>query len=45
MAAADDGELERIAVIYPGEKRYELHKKVSVVPFEQITDGMKVMFG
>ena len=42
--ALEDLKLERIAVIYPGEKRYELHKKVSVVPFSQIMGGMKALF-
>jgi len=43
--ALEDLKLERITVIYPGEKRYELHKKISVVPFQQIMGGMKAMFG
>ena len=34
--ALEDLKLERIAVIYPGQKRYELHKKVSVVPISQM---------
>jgi len=42
--ASEDLKLERIAVIYPGEKRYSLHKKVEVVPFETIMDGMKGIF-
>ncbi len=42
--ALDDLKLERIAVIYPGTKRYELHKKVSVVPFQQIITGMQGLF-
>ena len=42
--ALEDFRLERIAVIYPGEKRYSLHKKVEVVPFETITGGMKGIF-
>ena len=37
--------LERIAVVYPGEKRYAIHKKIEVVPFKIITGGMKGMFG
>ena len=37
-------EAERIAVIYPGEKRYSLHKKVVVVPFDEMMGGMKGMF-
>ncbi len=43
--ALEDLKLERIAIIYPGEKRYSLHKKVEVVPFEAINGGMKVIFG
>ena len=42
--ALEDLKLERIAVIYPGEKRYSLHKKVEVVPFETITGGMSGIF-
>jgi hypothetical protein len=43
--ALEDLKLERIAVIYPGGKRYSLHKKVEVVPFETVMGGMKGMFG
>ncbi len=43
--ALEDLKLERIAVIYPGEKRYSLHKRVEAVPFERVTGGMKVIFG
>jgi predicted AAA+ superfamily ATPase len=43
--ALENLKLERIAVIYPGSKRYELHKKVSVVPFGQVVGGMKTIFG
>lgn len=42
--ALEDLSLERIAVIYPGEKRYELHKKISVIPFSKISGGMKTIF-
>lgn len=42
--ALEDLKLERIAVIYPGEKRYALHKKVNAVPFSAITGGMKDIF-
>ncbi len=42
--ALEDLKLEHIAVIYPGTKRYELHKKVSVVPFQQIITGMQGLF-
>lgn len=41
--ALEDLKLERIAVIYPGEKRYSLHKKIDVVPIEMITGGMKAI--
>ncbi len=43
--ALEDLKLERIAVIYPGEKRYALHKKIDVVPFETIISGLKGIFG
>ncbi len=43
--ALEDLKLERIAVIYPGSKRYELNKKISVVPFHQIMGGMNTIFG
>ena len=43
--AQEDLELERIAVIYPGQKRYALDKKVSVIPFHHITGGFKELFG
>lgn len=42
--ALEDLKLERVAVIYPGEKRYSLHKKIDVVPFETVTGGMKEIF-
>jgi len=42
--ALEDLKLESISVIYPGEKRYSLHKKVGVVPFKAITGGMKEIF-
>ncbi len=34
--ALDDLKLERIVVIYPGKKRYSLHKKIDVVSFDEI---------
>lgn len=43
--ALEDLKLERIVVIYPGNKRYSLHKKVEVMPFSEITGGMKGLFG
>ena len=42
--ALEDLKLERIAVIYPGDRRYSLHKKIEVVPFETIIGGMKEIF-
>lgn len=41
--ALEDLKLERIAVIYPGNKRYSLDKKIEVVPFNDITGGMKAL--
>jgi uncharacterized protein len=43
--ALKDLKLERIAVIYPGRKRYSLHKKVRAVPFAALADGMNGLFG
>lgn len=37
--ALDNLKLERIVVIYPGKKRYQLHKKIDVVSFDEITDS------
>lgn len=42
--ALKDLNLEQIAVIYPGRKRYSLNDKVRAVPFEAIADGMKGLF-
>ncbi len=42
--ALDDLKLEHIAVVYPGSKHYGLHKKVSVVPLDQVVGGMKTIF-
>jgi len=42
--AMEDLKLERVAVIYPGEKHYSLHKKIDVVPFEAVTGGMDKIF-
>lgn len=43
--ALEDLKLERIAVIYPGNKRYSLDKKIEVVPFNDITGGIERIFG
>ncbi|MFH1797959.1 MAG: ATP-binding protein [Candidatus Omnitrophota bacterium] len=37
-------DIERIAVIYPGKRRYSIHKQVAVVPFDEILGGMKRLF-
>lgn len=42
--ALEDLKLERIAVIYPGKRRYSIHKKVDVVPFDDIQGGMKKLY-
>ncbi len=42
--ALEDLKLERIAVIYPGQKSYSLHKKIDVMPLGTITDGIKELF-
>jgi len=43
--ALEDLKLERIIVIYPGKRRYSIHKQVDVVPFDEILGGMKGLFG
>ncbi len=43
--ALEDLKLERMAVIYPGKRRYLLDKQVSVVPQESVAGGMKDLFG
>jgi len=43
--ALEDLKLKRIAVIYPGKRRYSIHKKIDVVPFKEILGGMKGLFG
>jgi len=42
--ALEDLNLERIAVIYPGKKRYSIHKQIKVIPFDEILSGMKGLF-
>ncbi|MCP4648449.1 MAG: ATP-binding protein [PVC group bacterium] len=39
--ALEDLKLERIFVIYPGNRRYSVNKQVEVIPFDEIHDGMK----
>lgn len=43
--ALEDLKLKRIVVIYPGKRRYSIHKQVDVVPFNEILGGMKGLFG
>ncbi len=43
--ALEDLKLERIIVIYPGKRRYSIHKQVDAVPFDAILGGMKGLFG
>lgn len=43
--ALEDLKLERIAVIYPGNRSYAIDEKVTVVPFNKILGGMKSLFG
>ncbi len=42
--AIEDLKLERIAVVYPGRKRYSLARTVHAVPVEAVRDGMKGLF-
>ncbi len=42
--ALEDLKLDSIGVIYPGKKRYSLHKKIEVVPFDEILDGRNKIF-
>jgi predicted AAA+ superfamily ATPase len=37
--ALEDLEMERIAVVYPGGKRYPLSERVEAVPLEELADG------
>lgn len=42
--ALEDLKLERIAVVYPGTKRYPLAERVEAVPFEALVEGMEGLF-
>ncbi|MEK6525703.1 MAG: hypothetical protein AABZ22_02410, partial [Nitrospirota bacterium] len=42
--ALADLKLERIAVVYPGTKRYALAKGVGAVPLEALADDMEGLF-
>ena len=43
--ALDNLQIDRIAVIYPGKKRYPIHKKIEVIPFAEVKGGMTALFG
>ena len=34
--ALDDLQLQRLAVLYPGERRYDLERRVAVVPLAEL---------
>jgi predicted AAA+ superfamily ATPase len=42
--ALDDLKLERIAVVYPGAKRFPVAERVEAVPLGALVDGMKGLF-
>jgi predicted AAA+ superfamily ATPase len=42
--AMEDLKLERIAVIYPGVKRYAMGDGIAAVPLEAVADGMNGLF-
>jgi predicted AAA+ superfamily ATPase len=42
--ALEDLKLERIAVVYPGERRYALKENVHAVPLKAVADGMAGLF-
>ena len=42
--ALEDLKLERIAVVYPGTRRYRLAERVEAVPLDAVADGMEGLF-
>ena len=42
--AREDLQLERIAVVYPGNRRYNLNDNVEVVPIVAVAEGMAGLF-
>jgi predicted AAA+ superfamily ATPase len=44
VTAREDLKLEQIAVVYPGTKRYSLGERVTAVPLEAVSDGMRGLF-
>lgn len=43
-SALQDLKLDRIAVVYPGDKKYFLADRVAAVPFRDVQGGMKSLF-
>jgi hypothetical protein len=42
--ALEDLKLERIAVVYPGTRRYRLAERVEAVPLDAVAEGMRGLF-
>jgi predicted AAA+ superfamily ATPase len=42
--AMEDLDIEQIAVVYPGTKKYDLDHRISAVPLEEVEKGMKGLF-
>ena len=42
--ALEDLGLERIAVVYPGAKRFQLAERVEAVPLDALVNGMNGLF-
>jgi hypothetical protein len=43
--AQRDLQLEKIAVVYPGEQRYRLADGIEAVPITDVAGGMETLFG
>jgi hypothetical protein len=37
--ASEDLDLEHLWIVYPGKERYLLDKKITALPFEEISDA------
>jgi hypothetical protein len=42
--AREELDLEQIAVVYPGKKRYAMGDGISAVPLNAVVEGMKGLF-
>lgn len=42
--AKDDLKLEKIIVVYPGKRRYEIAKNIHAIPLQEISDGASGIF-